>query len=445
MNVKAPQFTWGTDALDNGSWRRIHGDYGISAGTSGTLTFTIAFRVVGDTETELMERVAATVATFSGTSKAFKYTNDKDAATPKYYPDVTPFTNEARDTQCFVEDDPTRVNTGKVRHLSITAIALIPNILAGSGGGTTAGVGEFRVTTSYNAGRVVSKSFLGRFLSASGSTGEQVYAAQRNTILSTHLGTGTDGAPSPTGLALVNESIEKQDANGNEVLVLLQSDVLPANFRTVSTLRSLALETTGTIAEEWQPGVANAGARPFYVEVAGVAAFSAGDPYQNFNLLLPGLIAEAAAIGGGAPALLSQSVTPNPKLNEVRFRVLYQCRNGSTLRVRRTVTVMEDTLTGMHRASDGTVRVQRPDGPPDTEITVDVTIRKLGAAMTMDELAQAFDNPLPTLPDRDFVWLKSRRAPAQEAIETDFGSVTEQSYTSVWGAGKSAQGNTRIV
>jgi len=344
----------------------------------GMITVVVDFTIEGATVSATQELYRDTISDFTKNDNRLRVTYDTDAAGDgQYLEDIQPNTARVGPSACFVTmreaDWQPSKNAIPMRLLYVARDYSSGASFAGTGGATeVTGLAETPgVTTTYSAGRIVGKSFLGVFVPESGSTGQANYEAARDTILSDILLTGADGdRDNASGLALVTENIEADGTDGS-VTVLLQSKYVPfafANAREAEIGINAALASRMPVA---------GGTLPLIITVTGKITFS--DDVTNLRTAWETTKTEiesyVSSVTNESTLFLLSDLAPQylPNQNAIQFTAQYQARNTTVISLTKTTTTQ---LAGNYvttQDSDGYDTVQTTKALPAQRVTVAVS------------------------------------------------------------------------
>lgn len=414
------QATVNGTALDNSSWRRIHGTFQGTEGLDGKYHATVDFAVEGSSTDELQERINTTYNAFRLSNPTIVLTMDADAS--NNYRSITPGDGRHLATVTTVTVDPDYPPTDHSIGLTLVVIAdlAVPSSL------NITGLESLHVVEVINSARSRVRQVVGSFFSTSGSTAAANYAAARSTLLQTYCLCASTGAVHPTNkFVLVEEKKEDPGGLGLRLEFSLDSEYQKWPMAATEAARSATIKISASYPDEWDP---RGGERPRIIQASG-GVFVSLDVWTEgvlkaWSTVEPDIIAAIEEeTGETAPQPMKVEISSDGDNGMLEFSATYIARNNVVMAFELTETVTDVFDEAEVEDSEGYDYVQRSPKPIKRSRNVQVTRVGVGKV----NLGTMIPAPRPTLPGNNMAEIVGRVETCNGPKITEFGEVYKQS------------------
>lgn len=220
------------------------------------------------------------------------------------------------------------------------------------------------------------------------TTGAANYAAAKSSLFTTHLGVEADGSrDGTTGLVLVTEKQEADDANENTVTVLLQSEWSETELSSVNNAdRGLDVVVDELEPDQWDHRAGGTAPRLYEVKASAYfdrALLSSGNLklHQLWRDTMKATVearVQAETGAGQLRMLRGLRISSNVKTSRLSVAVVYQARNTTTIDAELSEDSRQDDDAIHYKLTNGKDYEQRIGGLPPKIITK--TLRHVGWA-----------------------------------------------------------------
>lgn len=373
ISVGGTDLNLGTDA------RKIIGQPVNVRSTAGVHTIRVTFHLQADTTSALQTAWKSAQASFNTKNKRVLLNYDDGAGDP--LEDITQGKNGYQNIITSISQTEGAASTAYSIEAVLDVVATFEEE-DGLGGQ----VGEISVTKFLTEGQVEARSLTVTFKNSDdgGTTGLANYTSGRSTLLTTYMGTDSDGGRnSSTGLALTGENVRALDESDNLVVVTLVSEEVVVDFSSETSLRSSDLNIQTSQPDAW-PEDADAGPIPTSVIVNGSVSVDkdalSGNLHDVWDTIRSQVETEVKTQTGKSDiTLVTFSLVSDRKVSLVSFNAVYRADNLDVFNFRRVDRESENPQYRIYTDADGKEVIQKRPGP--NPMTRTITINRVGVGL----------------------------------------------------------------